>query len=198
MNKSLASWMAMGLCPKAKAAAKCIIVVAEASLSGEVLEQPGVATAQHNVVRLQCSFELSDDFVYVVAPFSFSETLQSGQSNVIFVGAAILVGQVSQLHGLKDAVDDQRRTEASPQTEKEHPPAPITAQRLHGSVVDDFDRPADGFLTIEPDPARTEVMGLADRASVNDGARVADGDCLIFPGRSSVSDSLDHFSGGHI
>jgi len=51
----------------------------------------------------------------VTAPLLFAVALQSGPTNVVLKGA-LLVGQVSELHGLHDAVDDHGRSKSRSQS----------------------------------------------------------------------------------
>jgi len=62
----------------------------------KLLEESGIATPEHNIVSLQCSFELLNDLFYVVPPLLFSEPLlelahlpyQKGRSYEDYVGQA--------------------------------------------------------------------------------------------------------------
>ena len=99
------------------------------------------------------------------------------------------------LHGHHEAVDDERRPEAGPQSEEEHPPAVVAAERLHRGVVDDLRRLAERGLEVEPDPARPEVDRLADDLPVDHGSRDADGDAYVLPVGRLLENAGDHLLG---
>ena len=99
------------------------------------------------------------------------------------------------LHGHHEAVDDECRPEAGPQSEEEHPPAVVAAERLHRGVVDDLRRLAERGLEVEPDPARPEVDRLADDLPVDHWSRDADGDTYVLPVGRLLQYASDHLLG---
>ena len=71
------------------------------------MQQFGVAAAEYYVVGFERSDEAVDHVRDPLAPILFAEMLQSTKTDVIFIGATV-VGQVTELHRLHNAVDDQR------------------------------------------------------------------------------------------
>ena len=65
---------------------------------------------------------------------------QASLSDVILDGGAITVRQVAQFQRQDVIVPNQSGTKTGPETEKEHPPAFVTAEGLHGGVVNDASR----------------------------------------------------------
>jgi hypothetical protein len=73
----------------------------------------------------------------------------------------------------------------------------VAAEGLHGGVVDDFHREAEGFGEVEGHPALAEVVRLAERPLVDDGARVTDGEAVVLPILGGFLDLFHHAAGGH-
>ena len=61
--------------------------------------------------------------------------LETAEADIILICTAFFIGQMRQFHRLQKTVDDQRRPEPGAQTEEQHAPSFITAERLHRSVV---------------------------------------------------------------
>ena len=76
---------------------------------------------------------------------------------------------------------DERRAEARAEAEEEHLAALEAAERLHGRVVDDLRRLAEGLLEVEAGPARAEVDGLGIDQPVAHGRRDPDRDHVVVP-----------------
>jgi hypothetical protein len=149
---------------------------------GKLLEESGVAAPKHDVVNLQGVLEQLDDFANVVSPLSSTKPLESGQSKVVFVASALLVWQVRQLHRLEDAVDDKRGAKTRSQAEKEHSLIVVASQRLHRSVVDNFDWPlAKGLLEVKANSSSREMVWLGQDTPMHDGPRIAYRYHIVFP-----------------
>ena len=65
------------------------------------------------------------------------------------------VVQMSQFHRRDYTVDDQRRSESRPQSQKGHLSAFIAAKSLHCRIVDNLYRTPERRLKIVADPALT-------------------------------------------
>jgi hypothetical protein len=81
---------------------------------------------------------------------------------------------VADFHRFHRAIDDQRRAETRTETEEEHASALITAQRLHGRIVDHPHRPPEDLLEFTAHPTRTQVVGLRHNAPAQHRAGIAD------------------------
>ncbi len=95
----------------------------------------------------------------------------------------MLVGEVREFHGLEDSVANHRGAEAGAEAEEKHAAAFVTAESLHAGVVDNFYGMAEGFAEIEAHPAAAEIVRLAERMTVDDGAGIAHGDASYFQER---------------
>ena len=91
--------------PQSKSAAEGIGVVACARMRRQRFELPDVASPDHRIIGLQRGDEAGHDVGNVTPPFLFAVALQSGPADVVLIGT-LLVGQVTELHGLHDAVDN--------------------------------------------------------------------------------------------
>src|SRR5262245_9503761 len=138
--------------PEAKASEKGVCVVAGAAAWRQRIELVDVAAAEDDVLRLERGDEASDDVLDVTPPLRQPMSFQSVQSDVR-LERFVPVRQVAQLHRLHDAVDDHGGAETGPEPQKEHLAAFVAAQRLHGGVVDELDRPSEGGPIVESDPA---------------------------------------------
>jgi hypothetical protein len=185
------------LFPEAEAAEEGVFVFAEAGSGGHGVELFAVAAAEDDVIGIQRRFEEFHDFRDVAAPFLLAQAFEAAKAEIVFVGFPFLVNQVREFHRLEKAVHDHGGAEAGAETEEEHVAAFVAAEGLHRSVIDDFHGEAEGFGEIESHPAATEIVGLAERASVDDGARVADGEAVELPIVGDFLDLFDHAGGGH-
>ncbi len=96
-----------------------------------------------------------------------------------------------------DAVEDHGRAKASAYAKEEHSTTLITAESLHGSVVDESKGLAEGLLIGEVDPSRGEVMRLCEGMIVDDGAGIAYGNAVVVPVRRSGEDIFGHLFSRH-
>src|ERR1700738_2885965 len=108
------------LMPKPKAAFARGFVVTTNCIRRQRCQAFRISTSEHYIFHLQRILKLSDNIEDVLSPLLLSESLQSRSADVFFETSSILVRKVSQLHRLKDTVDNQRRSQARTQTEKEH------------------------------------------------------------------------------
>src|SRR5690242_2731692 len=141
-------------------------IAAQAHTARELLQPPGVAAAQHDVVGLERSREVRDDLAHRLAPTVIAETLAAALAQIVLEGLAVLVGHVAELGRLDYAIDDERGTESGPQPEKEHAAAPIATDGLHGRIVDEVYRPAERRGKVISHPARAEVVRIGSDAPV--------------------------------
>ncbi len=133
---------------------------------------------------------------HVAPPLLLAEALQPADADVVFVGF-LAVREVAQLHRLDDPVDDHRGTQPGAEPQKEHLPAAVAAQGLHGGVVDHLHPAAEGLLEIEAHPAFAQVGRVAHGPVVQHGARIADTDRVIVPIGRALLHAGDHLLGGH-
>src|SRR5438105_4896838 len=109
----------------------------------------------------------------MASPLLFPQPLKAGDSNIVFIAPPLLVGQMCQFHRLQNVVDDQRRSKSRAQAKKEHPPSLITAQCLHGGVIDNLYWPVKGLFEIKSHPAAPKVERFAHRMTVHHWAGIA-------------------------
>src|SRR5262249_44110480 len=130
--------------PEAEATNESVRVVAEPGSRWKVLELRRVPTADHDLVRLERCTKARDHVEHVLPPAPLAVPLEPPDADVILERAPLLVRQVPELHGLQQAVDDERRAETGAEAEEEHAAASVAAERLHRGVVDHLHGPAEG------------------------------------------------------
>src|SRR4029077_5458277 len=108
------------------------------------------------------------------APLPAAEPFAAALADVILECAAALVGHMPDFGGLDHAINNDGHAQTRAQPEKQHAPAPVAADCLHGCIVDHPDRLAEGLLEVEPDPALAEVVGLRGDPAVEHESRVTD------------------------
>src|SRR5690348_1476227 len=123
----------------------------------EGLQLVDISSADDNVIRLKGRAKSFDHIGDVAPPFLFPEALQPANADKILVGLPFLVRKVAQFHRFEKSVHDHRGAQAGAQAEEKHTAASITAERLHGGVVDNFDGPAERFPEIESHPSCAEI-----------------------------------------
>ena len=88
---------------------------------------------------------------------------------------------MAQFQADDDVIDDERRAQAGAEAEEEHSAALVSAQRLHGGVVDDAHRLAEAGLQVEAEPAGAEVDRLLGDLAADDRRREAHGNGVVGP-----------------
>src|SRR5215831_13234036 len=166
--------------PQPKSTTKRVVVIAWAGTRWQRIEPLDIAAADHGVVGLEGGNQASHDVANVEAPFLLAVALESAPTHIVLI-RALLVGQVTKLHGLHDAVHNHRRSKPGSETEEEHLSALVAAQRLHGCVVDDLYRVAECGSEIERDPSAAQIAWFGDRPAMHDRAGIADRDHVILP-----------------
>src|SRR4030095_11103593 len=110
-----AIFLGNGFLPQAKSSKKCVGIVACAATCRRLFKLPDVVYAEHHGVGFEGNNPALDD-VSDNTPQSFlAMLLQSANPNVILKGG-LFVRQVSQLHGLDDAIHNHRGSKASSQS----------------------------------------------------------------------------------
>src|SRR5215831_16979724 len=184
--------------PQAQAADESMIVVSEAYTARKLLQPPGVAATEYDVVRLECGIEIGDHLAHRLAPALFAEPLAAALADVILEGAAVLVGHVPDFGRLDHAVDDERCAKAGAEPEKQHAPAAVAADRLHGCIVDQLHRPGELCGEVVADPALAEVVGLGGDAAVIHESRIADGDRVVALSIEQLAQAANHAARCHL
>src|SRR5690348_568331 len=153
----------------------------------EGLQLVDISAADDNVIRLKGRAKSFDYIGDVAPPFLFPEALQPANADKILVGLPFLVRQVAQFHRFKEPIHNHGRAEARAQAEEKHTATSITAERLHGGVVDNFDGPAERFAEIKSHPSCAEIRWIVQRTVVDDRAGITDRHRVVFPVAGQVS-----------
>src|SRR3974390_2884319 len=131
-----------------------------------------VTSSEHCVFGLQRRDEAGHDVGNIAPPFLLAATFQSRFPDIILIGA-LLVGQMTKLHGLNNAVNNHGRSEPGSEAEKKHLAAAVAPQGLHGSVIDDLHGATECRHEIEPNPPTTQVVWFGDRSAAQHWGRKA-------------------------
>jgi len=164
----------VGILPEAEAAFDGVAVGAKDDVWRKVLHELGVAAAEQNVVADEGDLKAADDVEDRLAPTLFAAKMKTGGTDVLLVGTAFFIGQVGELKGDYDAIEDHGRAKPGACAEEEHASAAVASESLHGCVVDETDGLAEDFLVGKVDPSCGEVVWLGEWVVVDDGARVTD------------------------
>src|SRR5688572_26513891 len=157
----------------------------------QILEQAHVAAAQHYVLRGYGGAQQLGAFEHRSAPPLFAESVQAALAEQIFK-RLITVWQMRQFQRYDPAIVDERGAEARTKAEEQHAAALVAAERLHGRVVEDLHRPAEGRGPVEADPAFAEIPRLLDHLAADDRARYAKSDDVVFPVGGAGLDAGHH------
>src|SRR5262249_19100108 len=150
-----------------------------------------VPAAQYHLIGFERRDEPGDDVVYGLAPLFLAAPFEAASTHVVFV-CSLAIGQVPELHGLDDSMDNKRRAKTGSQPEKQHFASLVAAQRLHRRIVDDFDGAAEGSLIVEPGPACGQVVWLGDNSALHNQSWVTDRDGVVVPILGKLLDGLHH------
>src|SRR5580704_89279 len=105
---------------------------------------------------------------------------------------------MAQFHRHDVALNHEGRTETSPKTQEEQGSALITAQGLHGRIIDDFHGSPECAFEIKPDPPAPQVMRLDSRLAPEYRAGVANRYRIIFPVSCELLHAGNHLFRGHL
>src|SRR5579863_4331416 len=89
---------ASGVTPYPKSSEKREVIAAETGVFGEPLQLARVAAPDDHVVGFQHAAQPLHDIGHAPAPLLEAQSLQSALADIVFVGAPLLVGQVSKFH----------------------------------------------------------------------------------------------------
>src|SRR6266498_10274 len=180
-----------GFFPQAKSSNKCFVVAAGSTTRRQLLQLPDVASPKHHFVRLDGSNQAFHDVGDIRPPFFLAILFEAPNADVV-LKSSLLVRQVPQLHRLDHAIHDQGGSKAGSQTQKKHLAAFVTSQRLHGSVVHDFDRALEGSFEVKTDPSLSQIPRFRNRPAAEDWSRVTDGYDVILPVRHKYPNLGNH------
>src|SRR5258708_39903072 len=99
--------------------------------------------------------------------------------STLFPYTTLFRSQVTEFHGLDDAVDNHGRAKSGSKPEKKHLAALVAPQGLHGGIIDDFRRTTECLHEIKADPSAPEIIRLSDHSAVEPRARITDRDHLV-------------------
>src|SRR5215831_6804236 len=184
--------------PQAQAADESVVVVPEVYAARKLLQPPGVATAEYDVVRLECGIEIGDHLAHRLAPAVVAEPFAAALADVILEGAAVLVRHVADFGRLDHSVDDEGCAKTGAEPEKQHAPAAVAADRLHGCIVDQLHRPGELCGEVVADPTLAEGVGLGGDAAVIHESRIADGDRVVALSIEQLAQAAHHAARCHL
>src|SRR6266446_3505422 len=147
--------------PQAHPAEKCVLVATALDSIREPIESIHIAAPKHDVIGDEATLQLSDDEDNFAFPFRFAEPLNSRNAEKIFDDIAVAIRKIAELEWHKGFFPNKRGTEPGPETKKQHSPAPITSQGLHGGIIDYLHRFAERFAKIEPNPAGAKMFWVS-------------------------------------
>ena len=168
------------LLPEFESSRESISVVSYPAMRRNFFQLPDIASAQYHVVGFKSGDHASHDIFHVASPLLLAVFFQSSESDVALV-RSLLVRQMTEFHRLHDTIHDKGRTEPRAQAEEQHLAALVTAQSLHGGVIDDLKRTPECCSKIKTDPAPSQIVGFGNRSIVKDSPRIANRDRVIFP-----------------
>src|SRR5438132_14350766 len=98
--------------------------------------------------------------MHIPAARFFAIVIQPLYAEPVLNFAMITVGQINELERSKVILPNQRRAQPCAQPEEKHAAANMTAECLHGGVVNDAGWPFQRPAKIEPDPTFAEMFGI--------------------------------------
>src|SRR6266571_8296774 len=167
--------------PEPCSAQKCIAIMSALDSLRQFIEFFSVAAAEDHVIGNERFFQLDERVLDVAPPSLFTEPRQTRFPKVIFDDAAVTIWQIAQFQRKHVIAPHQGGAQACAESEKKHSAAMITAERLHGCVVDDANRFAKCFFEIESNPTVSKMFRLAYDLPVAYGRRETHRDRVEFP-----------------
>jgi len=185
------------LLPEFESPRESISVVPYPAMRRNFFQLPDIASAQYHVVGFKSGDHASHDIFHVAPPLLLPVFLQSSESDVALV-RSLLVRQMTEFHRLHDTIHDKGRTEPRAQAEEQHLAALVTAQSLHGGVIDDLKRTPECCSKIKADPAPSQIVGFGNRPIVQHSPRIANRDRVVFPRSENPLHTRDHLLWRHL
>src|ERR1043166_6497061 len=105
---------------------------------------------------------------------------------------------MAELHRFHDSIYDHGRPETRTQAQKEHLAMLVTSQSLHGSIIDNFDRPLEGSFKVKPGPALSQAVRVRSDPISKDYSRIANRYRVILPILGQLLNPGHHLSGSHL
>ena len=138
--------------PEFESSYKRIGVVSYPATWRDFLQLLNIASAQNYIVRFKSCDHASHHVLDIAPPLFLAVFFQSSESHVALV-RSLFIRQMTEFHGLDDAIYNKGGTEPGAQAEEQHLAAFVTSQSLHGGVVDDLDRTPECSSKIKTHPA---------------------------------------------
>ena len=179
------------LVPRAEAPLKGPVIVAAANAVRQRVEQPDVTAAHDDVLGRDGGTQQFGALKDERPPLLDAERRQPALSQQGFEGL-VLERQVGQFQRHDGACVHERGAESRAEAEEQHAAPVVAAEGLHGGVVHDLDRHAEGRIPVELNPSRAEVPGFLNDLAANDGAGNADRDGVEGPAGRVGLDAGDH------
>src|SRR5258708_19442097 len=94
--------------------------------------------------------------------------------STLFPYTTLFRSQVTEFHGLDDAVHNHGRAKSGSKPEKKHLAALVSPQGLHGGIIDDFRRTTECLHEIKADPSAPAIIRLTDYSPLDHPPRITD------------------------
>src|SRR5437764_11529007 len=120
--------------PHAFAAAERIAIVAGLESFGQAAEFVDEAAADYDVIGDEGKFQLLEAKEDLTRPLLFPKAIEADLTEYVFDNAAF-IRQVTELERQDISFPNESGAEPGAEPEKKHTAAAITAERLHGGVV---------------------------------------------------------------
>src|ERR1039458_7614511 len=108
----------MRVSPDSKTADERKVVIAEPRILGQPFELARIAAADDDIVGLEHGTQAFHDLLDVPLPLFRAQPAQASITNIVFVGAPLLEGQMPKFHGRHDVVDNQGGAKSRAEAEK--------------------------------------------------------------------------------
>src|SRR5258707_2741093 len=125
--------------PEPNAAEKSVSIVSPLDPTRQLIQFLRAAAAENDVIGNKRFLQQPDGTKDFAFPLLFAELFQSRLAEVILDDVIVTVRQIAELKLEHAAFPDQGRSQSGAQSKKQHPPAAITAERLHRGIIDDAD-----------------------------------------------------------
>src|SRR4029453_18031880 len=155
--------------PQADATKKCILVLSSFGSFWQTTETVHETAAEDDIIRDEGFSQLSDCVSYFSLPFFLAQQLESRNAKVIFNDVPAAVRQIAEFKRHQGFVPHQRGPQSSAEAQKEHPPAAVTAESLHCSVVHNAHWNAQRSGKIETNPSFAQMFRVSSDSSLADG-----------------------------
>src|SRR5262245_19140745 len=177
--------------PQTDSTEECVLILTAFNSVWQATKTVHQAAAKNDVIGDEGFSQLGDCICYFSLPFFFAQQRQARNAEIIFDDVFLAIGQVAKFKRHQNFVPQQCGSQAGAESQKEHAPAAITAERLQGGIVDNPHGNTQRSGKIETNPSLAQMFRVFCDSSPPHRRGETDGSSIKVPSAHSFLESCD-------